>query len=121
MFLLDREVSEGIYKITVDILQNYFFYDVESLVRFSDIFVQYIADQYVEFDRSVDQAYKMQLRYDVTNRKYFTSYFLSAHIHDILVDKLHFSEQELDCFENILPKFVGESNDVKQTGKRANY
>jgi hypothetical protein len=121
MFLLDREISEGIYKITVDILKNYFFYDTASLTRFADIFVNYISHQYVEFDKSTDRAYKLQLKNDSYDRKYFTSYFLSFHLHDILVDKLHFSELELDCFENILPKFMGESKHAKQTGKRANY
>lgn len=121
MFLLDREVSEGIYKITVDILKNYFFYDLDSLERFADIYVDYISHQYIEFDKTTDKSYKLQLKYDLYDRKYFTSYFLSYHLHDILVDKMHFSDLELDCFENILPKFMGESKHAKQTGKRTHY
>jgi hypothetical protein len=105
----------------VDILKDYFFYDTCSLVRFSNIFVKYMADQYIEFEKTADKEYKDQLRYNLNNRKYFTSYFLSFHLHDIFVEKMHFSDLELDCFENILPKFVGESNHVEQTGKRAHY
>lgn len=115
MFLLDKYVFTGIVDITQDILKNYFFYDNESLNNFFDDFVNCMANEYTIFHQNVDFDFKRQLRFDLNTRRHFTSYFVSWHLHDLLVNNLHFTDMELDLFENILPKFVGVY-DVKQQG-----
>jgi hypothetical protein len=103
MFLLDREVTEGIYGLTMKILQRYFFYDKETLDRFADEFVDTIAYEYRIMNMSLHPEDRWELEANLLTRKYFTTYFVSYNLHDILVEKFFFTELELDCFENLIP------------------
>lgn len=104
MFLLDREVTEGIYGLTMKILQRYFFYDRETLERFGDIFVDTISKEYIQMDKYLHPEDRRELQINLLTRKHFTSYFVCSNLHDILVQKFFFTEQELDCFENLIPQ-----------------
>jgi hypothetical protein len=122
MVLLDKDILKGILQITCNILKNNFFYDEFSLKRFLDIFQEVMIEEYHAFEQYTEVDFIMELEHCLLTRKYFTSYFTSSNLHDILVEDLHFSELELDCFENILPKYTGVyDNDLKQTSKRAYY
>lgn len=121
MVLLDRLIYKGILRITTRILQNNFFYDEGSLARFLQIFDATMKEEYLQFDLAADSKFKWQLKIDKYLRHDFTSWFVSYHLHDILVDDLFFTEEELDAFENILPKYQGVQNDSKQINKRAQY
>lgn len=122
MVLLEKDILKGILQITCNILKNNFFYDDFSLKRFLDIFQEVMTEEYTAFEQCTEQEFLDELKNDKTTRLYFTSYFTSANLHDILVHDLHFTEQELDCFENMLPKYSGvNDNDTKQTSKRAYY
>lgn len=121
MFFLDQEIFKGIMRITSNILVKYFYYDKEALARFYDYFGDTMQDEYVLWEETADKEYKRDLRHDPILRKHFTSYFVSYHLHDVLVQNLYFTEVELDCFENILPKYTGEIDDTKQSSKRARY
>jgi hypothetical protein len=121
LILLDKRIFKGIFEITTDILKNNFYYDFETLADFHELFTKTIASQYCVFEDNSDDEFKRWLRFDLRSRQLFTSYFISYHLHEILVKNLHFSEKELDLFENILPKFVGVY-DVKQQGnQRTNH
>jgi hypothetical protein len=121
LILLDKRTFTGILEITTNILKNNFFYSLESIANFLEVCTVRMANEYCAFEDTSDDEFKHRLRFDLNFRRIFTSYFVSYHLHDILVENLHFSEKELDLFENILPKFQGE-RDVKQQGfKRANH
>jgi hypothetical protein len=121
MILLDKQIFCGILDITTDILQNNFFYDKESIEDFYEVFQNTMANEYVLFESHTDFDFKQRLRFDLMCRKQFTTYFVSYYLHDILVHDLHFSEMELDLFENILPKFVGVKYVKPQGDKRTNH
>jgi hypothetical protein len=122
VILLDKEILKGILQITCNILKNNFFYDDFSLKRFLNIFHEVMTDEYCAFEQYTDEEILEELRNDKVTRQYFTSYFTSANLHDIFVHDMHFTEEELDCFENMLPKYTGVyDNDPKQTNKRAYY
>jgi hypothetical protein len=121
LILLDKRIFTGIFEITTDILKNNFFYDLESLADFHKVFTMTLANEYCAFEDNSDAEFKQRLRFDLKCRQLFTSYFVSYHLHDILVHNLHFSEKELDLFENILPKFVGVYDAKQQGFKRENY
>ena len=118
---MDKRIFTGIFELTTNILKNHFFYDTESIRSFQDEYTMKIANEYCLFEQQTDEDFIRRLKSDLMGRKYFTSYFMSYHLHDILVENLHFTEQELDLFENLLPKIVGEQN-VKYKGhERTNY
>jgi hypothetical protein len=121
LILLDKRVFKGILEITTDILKNNFFYDLETLEHFFNIFTCKMANEYCAFEDNSDEEFKRRLRHDLMCRKYFTSYFVSYHLHDILVQDFHFSDFELDLFENILPKFTGVYNAKPQGNQRTNH
>jgi hypothetical protein len=121
MFLLDSGIFEGILRISTNILQRYFFYDEDSLGRFLNCFEETMKDEYYYFEETIDESFKFELQMSKEKRMHFTSYFVSYYLHDVLVYDLHFTEMELDCFENILPKYIGANDDIKQSNKRANH
>jgi hypothetical protein len=121
MLLLDNTIFKGIVRITQDILRFKFFYDAESLNKFFEDFTQYIANEYCAFEEYSDIEFKNLLRFDAARRRYFTSYFVCFHLHDLLVNNLHFSEMELDHFENLLPKCVGGYHVKQQGSQRTNH
>jgi hypothetical protein len=88
----------------LNILQNNFFYDRESLVRFADEFVDTISKEYLQMDKFLHPEDRWELEINLLTRKHFTSYFVCSNLHDILVQKFFFTEQELDCFENLIPQ-----------------
>jgi hypothetical protein len=121
LILLDKRVFTGILEITTDILKNNFFYDFDTLSHFHNVFTYKMANEYCAFEDNIDQDFKRRLRHDLMCRKYFTSYFVSYHLHDILVQEFHFSDKELDLFENILPKFIGVYDVKHQGNQRTNH
>jgi len=121
MFLLDVGIFKGILQISTNILKQYFFYDEECLGRFLNCFEETMKEEYYFFEDNVDPSFKWELTHSKSKREHFTSYFVSYFLHDVLVLDLHFTEMELDCFENILPKYIGVDDDIKQGNKRAHY
>lgn len=119
MFLLDKDMFTGILRVTTIILQDYFYYSNECLAKFFDEFVEVIADDYVQFYSNATDKLKHELKYHPLKRKYFTSYFVSYHLHEVLAAKLHFTEMELQAFENLIPKYTGVHKHDKQINKRA--
>jgi hypothetical protein len=107
MDLLDKTMFKAILRITCTILEDNFFYDKMALKRFLDNFHEVMENEYLLLESSVDKDFRLCMKYDLCAKKHFTSYFLSFHLHDILVERLFFSDLELQMFENILPKFVG--------------
>lgn len=121
LLVLDREILQDIMTVTCTILQNNFFYSEPVLSRFVDTMADVLGDEMEALDEWIDQDFKMTMKYDRLARKEFTCYFVSDHLHDVLVYDMHFSDQELDAFENILPKYTGVTDDTKQRSERARY
>jgi|SRR3954466_16033691 hypothetical protein len=119
MLLLDKRVFTGIYDITTMILRDNFFYEPEALVNFMHTYTDTLANEYCLFEDNTDREFIRKLKTDLEGRKLFTSYFMSFHLHDALVNQLHFSDEELSLFESILPKFVGVYNAKQQGNQRA--
>jgi hypothetical protein len=120
VILLDTVILKGILSITTKILKFNFFYDEESLERFFKLFENYIVEDYLCFEKNATKDVILQLKLDSQARSYFTSYFVSANLHDILVCEMHFTDSELDAFENLLPK-LGVNHGSKPSRKRAYY
>ena len=119
--VLDRGILNDIMTVTCSILQNNFYYSETVLDRFIDTLSDVLADEMEALDQWIDQDFKMMMKYDGLARKEFTCYFVSEHLHDVLVYDMHFSDQELDAFENILPKYTGVADDTKQRSQGARY
>lgn len=117
--LLERTILKEILYTACLILKKHFFYDEESITHFLDDFTNEMIFGYGCFDEKADEETRLRLKYDRKARALFTNYFASANLHDILINYLHFSEQELEAFENILPRYAGVTDDVKPSNKRA--
>lgn len=119
---LDTEICQGILQVTTRILREYFFYDSECLGRFIDAFIAKIKEEYSRLKLAAHQEMIDFLAYDPLGKKQFTSYFVSYHLHDVLVDDFNFTDEELQMFDNILPKFIGVQDVyAEQRHKRAHY
>jgi hypothetical protein len=121
LLVLDRQILQNIITVSCSILQNNFYYSEDVLIRFVDTLSDVLADEMEALDSWIDLDFKMSMKYDVLARKEFTCYFVSSNLHDVLVYDMHFSEQELDAFENILPKYTGVTDDTKPRSERARY
>lgn len=123
MQILDGDIVKGILSVTCDIFIKNFYYDKESLGRFLNIFNDIVGHE-IEFFASCieNREYCEILQYDPNARKEFTCYFISMNLHDIMVHDLHFTDQELDCFDCILPKYTGVfKHEPKPRVKRKNH
>ena len=120
MCLLDKEIFSEILKITCCILKHNFFYDDYCLRRFINKFMRVMEVEYSLFIHAADLELKTFLKYNDKARGSFTGDFLSYHLHFILVDYMHFSDQELNQFDNILSKIVGVANEsnVQKSNER---
>jgi hypothetical protein len=117
MILLDEFVFKEILRMTIEIMQKKFYYSQASIERFVDRFVFVITNEYCAFEENTDCYIKTAIRSNKLNRRAFTSDFVSYHLYDILVDDMHFSEQEIDLFLDMLPQPLG----VKNTYAKQNY
>ena len=126
MAILDNTLTKEILLVTCSILKKNFFYEDTSLVKFLDNITVDLIRELDYLETHADQNILDKLHHDSATRLYFTCYFVSSHIHNIFINDLHFSEQELQAFESILPKYTGENcyeDRLKQQQrfKRANY
>lgn len=101
-------VMKDILRVTCSILRENFFYDNESLGNFIDEFTKEVSAELAFFQEYANAEMLGRLETDATARLHFTCYFVSAHLRDIFIEKLHFSEPELYAFESLLPKYTGE-------------
>ena len=108
MAIFEPLVMKEILKVTCSILQRNFFYEEESLKNFLDIFTYDISNELLFFEANVEQRILDELNSDKLARLHFTCYFVSAHLREIFIHKLHFTEQEIYAFESLLPKYTGD-------------
>lgn len=122
MTIYDPYVMKDIIKLSVKILQANFYYDEENIGRFLDIITAEIAKGLVYFEQNGEQEILDELKRDKIARIHFTCYFTSANLRHVFLDKLHFTEQELVAFDNILPKYNGgELYEVRPRFERKNH
>ena len=120
--LLDLDLMKSILDVTVTILHKNFFYDEESLMTFVDKLEDLTVNKYRLFAENIDQEFIDELRNNSRSKMYFTSYFMSCNLQDILVNNFYFSDTELNAFESILPKYMGANeDDFKPNSKRAHH
>lgn len=118
---LDRDVLEEILCITCSILKKHFFYDQESVTRFLHMFTNAVEYELDCFENWANQEIQIQLKYDRKARFYFTNYFVSANLRNVMIRCLHFSESELEAFDNVLPKYSEVNKNAKSYNQRAHY
>jgi hypothetical protein len=124
MLIFDRKITGQILSLTCSILRENFMYDDEFLKEFLDDFKDYLGEELDIFEEYAEPRILLSLKYDGKARAYFTCYFVSAHLREMLINRLHFSEQELQAFESILPKYTGEQYHEKYEqpkAKRTHY
>lgn len=119
--ILDRMVLEEILMITCLILKKYFFYDEEGITRFLHVFTDSMEFELDCFDQWAEKEVQIQLQYDPKARFYFTTYFISANLRNVMIKHLHFSESELEAFDNVLPEYSEVNKNVKSCNERAHY
>jgi hypothetical protein len=116
------DVMKQILSVTCDILRTNFFYEEESLGRFLDLMSDVLGEELDFFQYNAEPAVLEELYCDSEARLYFTCYFVSAHLREVFIHDLHFTEQELHAFESILPKYTGVYHEKQQSKhKRAYY
>jgi hypothetical protein len=121
--IFEPVLVKEILNVTCSILRTNFYYEDESLDDFVKIFTNDISTELLFFEANAHPETLDKLHEDNKARLYFTCYFVSAHLRDIFINKLHFTEQEIYAFENILPKYTGESRryETKSEYKRAHH
>ena len=120
--LLDLDLMKSILNVTVTILHENFFYDEECLMTFVDKLEDLTVNKYKLFAENLEQEYINELKYNSLTKMYFTSYFMSCNLQDVLVNNFYFSDTELNAFESILPKYTGANeDDFKPNSKRAHH
>lgn len=121
MTILDRATLREIIRITCAIMRNNFFYDEETLKDFLIFFTDDFSDALIDFGSSADREIICDLYSSRAVRFDFTCYFASKVIRRILIQDFHFSEQELQAFENIVSKYTGDNlNENQPKYPRAN-
>jgi hypothetical protein len=117
--LLDPNMTKSIGKIATNILSRHFNYDKDSLDNFCQIFAASINLEHAILQERADKEFKHIIWGDKLKQLEFTAHFVGYHLCMVLHEKLHFTETELDCFENILVKYIKvcEPNDIKQDGE----
>jgi hypothetical protein len=120
LLLLDDEIFKSILRMTTNILKNNFFYSDGALKRFFNCFNDLMQEEYSLFEIEVEDSFRFQLKTCDAIKKDFTCYFVSFYLHDVLMYDLHFTEMELEQFQNLLPSFIGDKQN-EQTGKRAHH
>lgn len=118
--MLEIGLLEQIIRITCSILQKNFFYDNDDIRRFLDYYQDRLAWEYQKLDDVADADFRADME-DYDTKRYFTSYFASYHLHDTLVEDCYFSPEELDLFENILPKYTGEKEHGHKSESKRTY
>jgi hypothetical protein len=106
--IYDQYMLKAIVTVTCAILRNNFFYSDERISWFINMFTDEIANELDFFETFAEQYILEELRTDRLARFHFTCYFTSTNLRRVFINDMHFSEQELYAFENILPKYIGE-------------
>jgi hypothetical protein len=112
--IFDRTITRQILGLTCDILREKFFYDNDALKNFLHIITGVLGEELEFFEENAREDVLDELYRDKVVRLYFTCYFVSAHLREVFIHDLHFTEQELKAFEAFLPKYTGEANYEKQ-------
>ena len=117
---LDRFALEEILTTTSSILEKHFFYDGDGISRFLDIFLDVIEHELNLFELQAHPETIIQIKYDRNARFFFTLYFVSINLRQIMIEHLHFTELELKAFDSVLPKY-SEVENVEPYSQRAHY
>jgi hypothetical protein len=117
MLIIDKKALKQMLEVSCSILAKNFFYEAATIKAFLNKFSNHVGGKLELFELTADQEILDELRHDETARLYFTCYFVSAHLRDLFLTELHFTEQELRAFEGFLPKYIGEANYEKQQPK----
>ena len=115
MILIDRITFREIVRISCAILRKNFFYSEELLKKFVVIFTDEFSHALVHFRNTAEKRMISNLLYSLEARFAFTCYFQSKIIRDVLIYDFDFSEKELQAFENIVSKYVGDSANEDQS------
>jgi hypothetical protein len=116
--IFDPKVMKEILGVTCSILERNFFYAPEELNFFLETFAEGFSEDIVGFESYAEKEILAELHRSKKARNYFTCYLVSAHLRDIFINEFHFSEQELEAFENILPKYAGEKRHEHKSRKQ---
>lgn len=120
--ILDRQTLKEILQLTCGILHHHFFYEKKTVAIFLSEFTDVLQNEIRGFINSVETEILDDLLTYRAARFYFTCHFVSTHLRKTLIEKLHFSEQELYAFENVVSKYTGDMPDEKSTKhKRTHY
>lgn len=120
--LLDQKMANSMMKIASNILAEHFNYDRDSLEIFCQSFASSVNYEHAVLQTTADDEFKHIIWGDKLKRLEFTAHFVGYHLCLTLYEKLHFTDNEIDCFENILVKYIKvcEPNDFKQNGEGTN-
>lgn len=119
MAIFEPIVMKEILGVTCSILKKNFFYEDETLGEFLTDFIDIASDELLLFEASANQEILDTLNDDYRKRLHFTCYFVSAHLREVFIHRLHFTEQEIYAFESLLPKYTGEYN--RDENKQSKY
>jgi hypothetical protein len=103
--LIDREMTQGFLRIASAILSNHFYYDYDSLERFCQTFTSNINYEHTLLQATADDEFKYIIWGDKGKKAEFTARFVGYFLCQTLYE-INFSDREIDCFENILIKYI---------------
>ncbi|HSX39114.1 MAG TPA: hypothetical protein VLI92_00800 [Candidatus Saccharimonadales bacterium] len=121
MAIFEPAVMKQILGVTCSILKKNFYYEDESLSFFLNEFTANLGQELTDFEMFANESVVADLHNDKMARFYFTCYFVSAHLREFFIHRLHFSEQELNAFESVLPKYTGERYEKQQPKHQGTY
>ena len=120
--IMDRQTLKEILQVTCGVLHTNFFYEKERVIEFLDNFTETLKLEIILFTETVEPEIINDLLTYRAARFYFTCHFVSTHLRKTFIERLHFSEQELYAFENVVSKYTGDKPNEKPTEhKRTHY
>lgn len=119
LHIFDPTMMKSLVRITCMILRDNFFYSEEEVAKFLHMFTEDAGNNLDYFLEYGDEDIVDELKRDLLARLHFTCYFTSVHVRQIFLNKMNFTEQELQAFQTILSKHLGEPHERKSRHTRA--
>jgi len=120
--LIDRDMTNALYDLAESILKTHFFFEKESIDIFARGFTHIVNGEYTTLCCFASDDFKEFIWSNEDAKAKFSANFLGFHLMQTLAKILHFNDQELVLFEDLILKYLKEVEPVEHAQKheRAN-
>jgi len=104
--LVDSDLAKSILETTFVILRENFNYDIDTTIAFHKAFLKNLNEAHTDLIVNGTERFKRQIWGDPDAKLFFTISFTGFHITKTLKERMDFSFQELDLFNNLISKYI---------------